>query len=283
MLNNIGPSINPRGTLSQTKWVHQSPIGHWYCRPQPSEPDSSASFQSTSLPACLICASSLHLWGRTKTSFKILLKLRQTTLTALPSSTRQVIVGGCQVGQTWFRLHKFMLTTCKCILSFMCLQMGCRIICSTTSLGPDHPVVHWIILPGFYEGRSDVCFPPDLSVLPLDNQEWPHNDISQLPQHLGMLKNRQISPVTSLIYFFFQFSLGKSWFLLKICSFTRRATSESDKSGGVCQGHYHCQLLFVHFQLADLVQVNICFLWQRRMACSLENERKRVGIKQYTT
>ena len=96
------------------------------------------------------------------------------------------------VGQAWFPLCKFMLTTPK---QFLVLHMSGNGFQNyllhhlpKKQDEADWPVAPWILL---LPGRNDICFLPNLfQTSPWlswpfqDYWVWPCNDIGQLPQHL---------------------------------------------------------------------------------------------------
>lgn len=117
---------------------------------------------------------------------KVLLQSRQTTSTALPSSIQPVVL---------LVKHDFPLANpCWLLpatfLSSTCLEVASRISCSTTFQGMEMRLI------GLQFPRPSLTFAYFLSHpswspwLFKDNQEWPSNDVQQLPQHLWVHPSR---------------------------------------------------------------------------------------------
>lgn len=132
VLSSVGPDINHRSILLVTGLqldivLQIRTVWNWLFS------QFSVHF-SAYLSRLYSTSSSMRmLWG---TVLKVLLKLWEM-LTALPSSTKTVILGCCQVCQIGFLFQKSIMTTCHYLFIFPGLKLSSMIICSITTLGPE--------------------------------------------------------------------------------------------------------------------------------------------------
>lgn len=135
------------------------------CWSQPFQLNSPTSFQPTPPPSYLAHTSSACQWkchGRECWKLKPLPKVRQTTSTALHTSTELVILSGYDIDQEWFPVSKSMLIISNNHHVLQKFRNGFQ----SYVFHPlpwdrgeaNQPIVLWILLLGLPAVKSDLSF-----------------------------------------------------------------------------------------------------------------------------